>query len=317
MTIKLAVIMDPIEGIKVHKDSTFAMLLEAQNRGYEVYYLQAKDLYLNNDLIYANCLEINVQDNANDWFTTKNSIQLDMSNVDVILMRKDPPFNMEYIYTTYLLDRVEEQGTLVINHPASLRDANEKLFATKFKNCITPYIVTQQQTILNRFIDEHKNVVVKPLDGMAGDSIFQIDHNDANRNVILETITQLDQRTVMAQKLIPEYVQGDKRVILINGEPIPYALLRVPSKGELRANLAKGGSAQGVELSARDQYICAEIGPTLRAMQLSFVGIDIIGEYLTEINVTSPTGIRELDKMYDLNICATLFDHIENQLKAN
>lgn len=317
MTIKLAVIMDPIEGIKVHKDSTFAMLLEAQNRGYEVYYLQAKDLYLNNDLIYANCLEINVQDNANDWFTTKNSIQLDMSNVDVILMRKDPPFNMEYIYTTYLLDRVEEQGALVINHPASLRDANEKLFATKFKNCITPYIVTQQQTILNRFIDEHKNVVVKPLDGMAGDSIFQIDHNDANRNVILETITQLDQRTVMAQKLIPEYVQGDKRVILINGEPIPYALLRVPSKGELRANLAKGGSAQGVELSARDQYICSEIGPTLRAMQLSFVGIDIIGEYLTEINVTSPTGIRELDKMYDLNICATLFDHIENQLKAN
>ncbi|MFK7815678.1 MAG: glutathione synthase [Gammaproteobacteria bacterium] len=317
MTIKLAVIMDPIEGIKVRKDSTFAMLLEAQNRGYEIHYLQSKDLYLKNDVVFANSVEISVQDQNNHWFTAiKDPIQHEMSAFDVVLMRKDPPFNMEYIYTTYLLDRAEECGVLVINHPASLRNANEKLFATKFKDCITPYIVSQQQTILNKFIDEHKKVVVKPLDGMAGDSIFQINNDDANRNVILETITQLNQRTVMAQKLIPEYVQGDKRVLLINGEPIPYALLRVPSKGELRANLAKGGSAQGIELNARDKYICSQIGPVLRAMQLSFVGIDIIGEYLTEINVTSPTGIRELDKMYDLNISATLFDHIENQLNA-
>lgn len=309
--------MDPIEGIKVRKDSTFAMLLEAQNRGYEIHYLQSKDLYLKNDVVFANSVEISVQDQTNHWFTAiKDPIQHEMSAFDVVLMRKDPPFNMEYIYTTYLLDRAEECGVLVINHPASLRNANEKLFATKFKDCITPYIVSQQQTILNKFIDEHKKVVVKPLDGMAGDSIFQINNDDANRNVILETITQLNQRTVMAQKLIPEYVQGDKRVLLINGEPIPYALLRVPSKGELRANLAKGGSAQGIELNARDKYICSQIGPVLRAMQLSFVGIDIIGEYLTEINVTSPTGIRELDKMYDLNISATLFDHIENQLNA-
>lgn len=316
MTIKLAVIMDPIESINVRKDSTFAMLLEAQKRGYEIHYLQAGDMFLKNDTVFANTSKITIQDQSSDWFTAKDPIQVEMSNFNVVLMRKDPPFNMEYIYTTYLLDRVEESGTRVINHPASLRNANEKLFATKFKDCITPYVVTQQQTILNRFIDEHKKVVVKPLDGMAGDSIFQIGHDDANRNVILETITQLDQRTVMAQKLIPEYVQGDKRVLLINGEPIPYALLRVPSKGELRANLAKGGSAQGIELNARDKYICAQIGPSLRAMQLSFVGIDIIGEFLTEINVTSPTGIRELDKMYDLNISAILFDHIENQLKA-
>ena len=231
-------------------------------------------------------------------------------------MRKDPPFNMEYVYTTYLLDRAQEFGTLVINHPTSLRNANEKLFATQFKDCIAPYIVSQQQVALNEFIDEHKQVVVKPLDGMAGDSIFQIKHDDANRNVILETITQLEKRTVMAQKLIPEYIDGDKRVLLIDGEPVPYALLRVPAKGEIRANLAKGGRAQGIELNARDHYICDQIKPALQKMQLSFVGIDIIGEYLTEINVTSPTGIRELDKMYELNISAILFNHIEIQLKA-
>jgi len=231
-------------------------------------------------------------------------------------MRKDPPFDMEYIYNTYLLDRVQDSGTLVVNHPTSLRNANEKLFATQFNNCITPYIVSSKQNQLNEFIDQHKTIVVKPLDGMAGDSIFQINHDDANRNVILETITQLEKRTVMAQKLIPEYVEGDKRVLLINGEPAPYALLRVPSKGELRANLAKGGSAHSVALNERDQYICEQIKPMLQSMQLSFVGIDIIGDYLTEINVTSPTGIRELDKMHKLNISATLFDHIESSLET-
>ncbi len=308
--------MDPIERIKVPKDSTFAMLLEAQKRGYDIYYLQACDMFLKNSAVFANTSKISVQDQSNNWFTAKSIEEVEMSTFDVVLMRKDPPFDMEYIYTTYLLDRVEESGVLVVNHPASLRDANEKLFATKFKDCITPYIVTQQQSILNRFIDEYKEIVVKPLDGMAGDSVFKINQNDANRNVILETITHLNQRTVMAQKLIPEYVQGDKRIILINGEPIPYALLRVPSKGELRANLAKGGTAQGIELSTRDKFICSQIGPVLKTMRLSFVGIDIIGDYLTEINVTSPTGIRELDKMYGLNISSILFDHIENMLKA-
>ncbi len=315
MTIKLGVIMDPIEGIKVSKDSTFAMLLEAQKRSYEIHYLQACDLLLKNDKVTAQCTKISVQDQPKNWFEKHSSAQTDMTDLDVVLMRTDPPFNMEYIYTTYLLDRVQQNGTLVVNHPTSLRNSNEKLFATQFKGCITPYLVARKQAALNAFIDEHKVVVVKPLDGMAGDSIFQIKHNDANRNVILETITQLEQRTVMAQKLIPEYVDGDKRVLLINGEPIPYALLRVPSKGELRANLAKGGTAKGIKLNPRDQFICEQIKPALQKMQLNFVGIDIIGEYLTEINVTSPTGIRELDKMYDLNISATLFDSIETQLK--
>lgn len=316
MTIKLGVIMDPIEGIKVSKDSTFAMLLEAQKRGYEIHYLQATDMFLKDQKVFANTAQIQVKDKASNWFKTAEPICLDMSDLDAVLMRKDPPFNMEYIYNTYLLDRVQEAGTLVANHPTSLRNANEKLFATQFSNCITPYLVSSQHHQLNEFIDEHKEIVVKPLDGMAGDSIFRIHHKDANRNVILETITQLEQRTVMAQKLIPEYVEGDKRVLLINGEPIPFALLRVPSKGELRANLAKGGSAHSVPLSARDRYICEQIKPALQAMQLSFVGIDIIGEYLTEINVTSPTGIRELNKMHDMNISATLFDHIEKSLEA-
>jgi len=307
MTIKLGVIMDPIEGIKVNKDSTFAMLLEAQKRGYAIHYMQAADLSLDNGQILATYQQISVQDQPDDWFQAEATKQINMTDLDVILMRKDPPFDMQYIYTTYLLDYVQKNGTLVINHPASLRNANEKLFATQFNNCITPYIVSQQQAALNTFIDQHKLVVVKPLDGMAGDSIFQVHHDDPNRNVILETITQLGKRTVMAQKLIPEYVQGDKRILLINGEAIPYALLRVPSKGELRANLAKGGTGKGVELSKRDRFICEQLKPILQAMHLSFVGIDIIGEYLTEINVTSPTGIRELD---------TLFDHIETQLKA-
>jgi len=306
MTIKLGVIMDPIEGIKVSKDSTFAMLLEAQNRAYEITYMQACDLVLKDGKVLANAAHIEVQDQASNWFKTHAPRSIDLSTLDVVLMRNN----------TYLLDQVQQAGTLVVNHPTSLRNANEKLFATNFSRCIPPYIVSSQKSQLNDFIDEHKHVVVKPLDGMAGNSIFQVKHDDTNRQVILETITQLEQQTVMAQKLIPEYVEGDKRVLLINGEPVPYALLRVPSKGELRANLAKGGSAHSIALSERDRYICEQIKPALQDMQLAFVGIDIIGEYLTEINVTSPTGIRELDKMHNLNISATLFDHIEHSLKT-
>ena len=308
--------MDPIESIKVGKDSTFAMLVEAQRRGYETHYLEACDLFLEDAKLMAYSAPIKVDDQANNYYSKQAATQIEMSNFDVVLMRKDPPFDMQYIYITYLLDHLLQTDTLVVNHPTSIRNANEKLFATRFSDCIAPYLVTQKQSILNEFISKHKQVVVKPLDGMAGDSIFKVKHDDANRNVILETITQQEQRTVMAQKFIPQYVEGDKRILLINGEPIAYALLRVPSKGELRANLAKGGSAQGVALNERDQYICQQIKPTLQKMLFSFVGIDVIGEYLTEINVTSPTGVRELDKMYELNICENLFDHIESQLKA-
>ncbi len=314
MTVKLGVIMDPIEGINVTKDSTFAMLLEAQRRAYQIHYLQSSDLHLIDNKVMGQTAQISVQDDKSHWYNAQDSVLRDLSELDAVLMRKDPPFNMEYIYTTYLLDRLQELGTVVINHPSGLRSANEKLLATRFPECTVPSVVSQKKQVLNSFIDEHREIVIKPLDGMAGESIFRIQHDDPNRNVIIETITHSGNRTVMAQQFIAAYKQGDKRILLIDGEPIPYALLRVPAKGELRANLAKGGTGTGVELNDRDRWICAQLKPELIALQLSFVGIDVIGEFLTEINVTSPTGIRELDKTFNLNICATLFDAIENRL---
>lgn len=314
MTVNLGVIMDPIEGINVFKDSTFAMLLEAQKRGYKIYYAEVTDLFLADKDIMAYVSEISVQDDKSRWFEKHSSTLKNLGELDVLLMRKDPPFDMEYIYATFLLDRLHDAGTIVVNHPASLRNANEKLFATNFSNCIPPFVITKNKRVINDFINNNSDVVAKPLDAMAGDSIFRIQHNDTNRNVIIETITKQEQRTVMVQKFIKEYARGDKRILLIDGEPMPYSLVRIPAAGELRANLAKGGKAEGAVLTDRDRWICDQIKPTLNEMKLSFVGIDVIGDYLTEINVTSPTGIRELDKMYDLNICATLFNSIETQL---
>ncbi len=314
MSIKLGVIMDPIEGINPAKDSTFAMLLEAQRRNYEVFYLQACDLVLDQNQVFAQVTKLQVREITDDWFKLGKTNYKNLNELDVVLMRKDPPFNMEYIYTTYILDQLQDNGTLVVNNPTSLRNANEKLFATKFKQCIAPTIVTADNKILNNFIDLQKEIVVKPLDGMAGDSIFRIQHDDPNRNVILETITKYGHRTIMAQQFIPAYKQGDKRILLIEGKPVPYALVRKPAAGELRANLAKGGKGEGAELSTRDKWICEQIKSDIIEMQLTFVGIDVIGDFLTEINVTSPTGIRELDKMYSLNICESLLDSIENKL---
>ncbi len=314
MTVKLGVIMDPIEGISVSKDSTFAMLLEAQRRAYQIHYLQSSDVFLQTGKILGHTAQIAVQDDASDWFELQRSVLQDLSELDVVLMRKDPPFNMEYVYTTFLLDRLHETGTVVINHPTGLRNANEKLFAARFAQCSVPYVVTQNKQVLDDFIDRHGEIVIKPLDGMCGDSVFRIQRQDANRNVIIETATRLGRQTVMAQRLIAEYTQGDKRILLIDGEPIACALVRIPAKGEFRANLAKGAVAKGAALTDRDRWICAQIKPQLMAMQLNFVGIDIIGDFLTEINVTSPTGIRELDNIYGLNICATLFDSIEKRL---
>ena len=314
MTVNLGVIMDPIEEINVFKDSTFAMLLEAQRRGYKIHYIEVKDLFLADKNIMAYVSEISVQDDKTSWFEKHSSTLKNLSELDVLLMRKDPPFDMEYIYATFLLDRLHDAGTIIVNNPTSLRNANEKLFATNFSTCIPPFVITKNKRVINDFIINNSDVVAKPLDTMAGDSVFRIQHNDTNRNVIIETITKQEQRTVMVQKFINEYAKGDKRILLIDGEPVPYSLVRIPAVGELRANLAKGGTAQSSPLTDRDRWICDQLKSTLNKMKLSFVGIDVIGDYLTEINVTSPTGIRELDKMYDLNICATLFDSIETQL---
>jgi glutathione synthase len=313
---RLGIIMDPIQGINIKKDSSFAMLLEAQRREWEIWYMVVDGLRLEKNTVLSPASLLKVTDDASQWFELSGPEVIDLSGLDVILMRKDPPFNMEYIYATYLLELVEKQDTLIVNRPDSLRDCNEKLFTAWFPQCCAPTLVGRKLADFNRFLSEQSNIVVKPLDGMGGKSIFIVHEHDKNRNVVFETLTDHEQRFAMAQKYIPEIQQGDKRVLLIDGEPIPYALARIPSEKDNRGNLAAGASAVGVELSGRDRWICDQVGPELSKRGLLFVGLDIIGDYLTEINVTSPTCIRELDHIYDLNISADLFEVIERKLAS-
>lgn len=315
MTIKLGVIMDPIGSINFKKDSTLAMLLEAQQRGYELFYMEQTDLFLQDQNVYAQMTELSVANNPDKWFELKTQQARKLSELDIILMRKDPPFDMNYIFTTYLLELAEAQGTLIVNKPQSLRDANEKLYTAWFPQCTVATLVSSQSEQLRGFIDEHKDVILKPLDSMGGSSIFHVKQHDANTNVIIETLTVNNTKPVMAQRFIPEITQGDKRILLIDGEPVPYALARIPSATDHRANLATGGTGKGIALSERDYWICEQVAPTLKSKGLIFVGIDVIGDYLTEINVTSPTCIRELDKQFNINISATLMDGIEQKLQ--
>lgn len=310
MQLKLGIIMDPIESIKTYKDSSFAMLLAAQKKNWPIYYMQQSDVYLENAQVYANCQRIQVDDNPDNWFSAQETTTLALSDLDVILMRKDPPFDMEYIYTTYLLELAERNGTLIVNKPASLRDANEKLFTTHFPQCCTQTLVSRDPVRLRQFIHQQQDVILKPLDGMGGQSIFRVTPDDANLSVILESMAQFGNKTVMAQSYIPEITQGDKRILMINGEAVPYALARIPAAGETRGNLAAGGQGVGMPLTEREQWICDQVGPTLKKMGLVFVGLDVIGDYLTEINVTSPTCIRELDSQFDLDIGTQLMDSI-------
>ncbi|VAX00480.1 Glutathione synthetase [hydrothermal vent metagenome] len=313
---KLAVIMDPVESINYKKDSTLAMLLEAQQRGYQLFYMPVTDLYLRDAEARARVQPIQVKADPEHWFELSAQQDIALSELDVILMRKDPPFDMNYIYATYLLEAAEQTGVLVVNRARSLRDANEKLFALQFPQCTPECLVASSADTLKNFIREQQDVILKPLDGMGGQSIFRVRHDDPNLNVIIETLTEHGQRLIMAQRYLPEIVDGDKRILLIDGEAIPYALARLPGKGETRANLAVGGTAQGQTLSEKDLWICQQLGPRLKEMGLIFVGIDVIGDYLTEVNVTSPTCIRELDTQFDLNISALLMDKIEEKVKA-
>ncbi len=303
--------MDPIESITIKKDSTFAMMLEAQRRGWQLFYMQQKDLFVENGLVFAQMMQIKVEDNPQRWFEVISETTQPLHQLDCTLMRKDPPFDMEYIYSTYLLELAEKQGTLIVNRPDSIRSANEKLFTALFPQCSPETLVSRDMERIKNFHDQYQHIVVKPLDGMGGSMIFQIRQGDTNRNVILEAITENGQKTIMAQRFLPEYSAGDKRILLIDGEPFPYALARLPAKGEGRANLAAGASYKGVELSPRDKEICQQVAPTLKKMGLLFVGLDVIGDYLTEINVTSPTCIRELDSLYSANIAGLLMDAIE------
>ena len=315
MQLKLGIIMDPIESIKTVKDSSFAMLLAAQKRGWPLYYMQQSDIYMIGDTAMARAQRIEVTDGPENWYSAQPAEVIELASLNAILMRKDPPFDMEYITSTYILEMAERKGSLIINSPASLRDANEKMFITHFPQCCTPMMVTRNSSLIRQFIDEQKDVIVKPLDGMGGESIFRLTPDDPNTSVILETITQHGKKTIMAQRYIPEITEGDKRILLVNGEPVPYALARIPAQGETRGNLAAGGSGVGIELTERDHWICQQVGPSLRERGILFAGIDVIGDYLTEINITSPTCIRELDRQFNLDIAGQLMDCIEQQIK--
>lgn len=312
MTINIGIVMDPIESITPYKDSSLAMMIAAQNKGWQLHYIQQSGLYLKENTTKADFKPIKVFDDNNHWYETGNLSTINASDLDVILMRLDPPFDMEYIYTTYILETIEQQGCLVVNKPASLRDANEKLFATHFPQCCTDVLVSRQPQKLRQFIEQFQDVILKPLDGMGGQSIFRVSPTDANLSVILETMVNDGQHTIMAQKFIPEITEGDKRILMINGEAIPYTLARIPAKGETRGNLAAGGTGKAMPITRREQWIADQVGPTLKKMGILFAGLDVIGDYLTEINITSPTCIREIDKQFNLDIAGQLMDCIEN-----
>ena len=316
MTIKLGVVMDPIDAINYKKDSTLAMLLAAQQRGWQLHYMEQSDLYLSNGDAMARMANLQVFADPARWYEMGPREDASLADLDVILMRKDPPFDNEFLYSTYILEDAELDGTLVVNRPESLRNFNEKLFATQFPQCCPPLIVSRDMKRLRNFKDEHGDVVFKPLDGMGGMSVFRVRQDDPNVNVILETLTEQGTRQIMGQKFIPEISNGDKRILMIDGEPIPYALARVPAVGENRGNLAAGGTGVGMELSERDRWICEQVGPKLKSSGLLFVGLDVIGDFLTEINVTSPTCIRELDNQYSLTIGDQLMGCIEARLNS-
>jgi glutathione synthase len=310
MTIKLGVVMDPIDSIKIQKDSTFAMLIAAQERGWQIHYMEQKDLSLQQGVCWGTTRSLKVWDDQSKWFELGERQALPLHHLDVVLMRKDPPFDMEYIYSTYLLEQAEMNGCLVVNRPNSLRDANEKLFTSHFPQCTPPTLVTRRGDAIREFHQHHGDVILKPLGGMGGESVFRISHNDPNLGVIIETLTLHGSRYAMAQRFIPEISMGDKRILMINGKAVPYALARIPAEGETRGNLAAGGKGEGVALSARDRWIAEQVGPVLSSRGILFAGLDVIGDYLTEINVTSPTCIRELDKQYGLDIASDLMDVI-------
>ena len=312
---KIGVVMDPIESINFKKDSTLAMMLEAQSRKHQLFYMTPDSLYINENGAFAIAKTLQVKNDPAGWFDFKEEKQIKLSELDVILMRQDPPFNSNYIYNTYVLESAEKEGVLVVNKPSSLRDCNEKVFATEFPECCPPFLVTSDPNLLKSFIEDHRDTVIKPLDGMGGSSIFRLRYSDPNLNVILETITESFTTKVMIQTYIPEITDGDKRILLINGNPMDAAVARVPAEGELRGNLAAGASAVARSLTEKDLWICEQVGPKLKDLGLVLVGLDIIGDYLTEINVTSPTCFREYESLCDIDVAHSFIEEVEGLLK--
>ncbi|MDG2107727.1 MAG: glutathione synthase [Woeseiaceae bacterium] len=312
--LKVGIVLDPIKSITPKKDSSLAMLLEATRRGAELHYFEQRNLRMLSGKAIGMSTRLTVRDSDKDWFDLGKQQEINLGDLDVILMRKDPPFDMEYIYTTYILDQASLAGALIINKPQALRDMNEKAYTARFPECTPITLVTQSINEMKFFLAEHKKIVVKPLDGMGGKSIFVVQEGDNNANVIFETLTNSGQCFAMAQVFIPEITEGDKRILLINGKPIPYALARIPAGDDNRGNIVAGAKTRGQELSSTDLQICERVGPVLKKQGVLFAGIDVIGDYMTEINVTSPTGIRELDRQFNLNIAGLMFDAIERAL---
>ncbi|RMF19925.1 MAG: glutathione synthase [Gammaproteobacteria bacterium] len=314
MGIRLGVIMDPIETIKPVKDSTLAMLLAAQRRGWELMYMTQADLAIRQGEALGRMAPLRVMDDGSRWFERGEPQWRPLAELDVILMRKDPPVDDQFIATTQILDLAERDGVCVVNRPQALRDCNEKLFATHFADVCPPLIVSRDMDALRAFHAEHGDVICKPLDGMGGASIFRVKADGDNLGVILETLTAHGRRQMMMQAFIPEIREGDKRILMIRGEPVPYALARLPAQGEHRGNLAAGGRGEGRPLSDRDREIAARVGPELVRRGILFAGLDVIGDWLTEVNVTSPTCIRELDAQFGLDIAGQLMDEIEKEV---
>lgn len=310
----LGVVMDPISSINYKKDTTLALLLAAQRRGYKLFYMEQQHLFLENGNPRAEVRPLKVTENPFKWYELKESSSIPLEELDAVLMRKDPPFDAEFIYSTYILEAAERRGTLIVNKPQSLRDCNEKVFATEFPECTPPLLVSRDERRLKKFLAEHLDVVFKPLDGMGGTSIFRVTQDDQNLNVILETLTKNGTETIMAQKYLPEITTGDKRILVVDGTVIPYCLARIPADGEFRGNLAAGGQGLVQPLSDRDRWIAEQIAPILKEKGLIFVGLDVIGDYLTEINVTSPTCVREIDNAEGTGIGELLLDAIDARL---
>ena len=316
MTIALGVIMDPIGSITIKKDSTFAMMLAAQRRGWRLWYMELSDLFVLDNRTQARMRSLEVQDDASSWYRFTGEDTRPLDTLDAVLMRKDPPFDMEYIFATYLLEQAQRDGTWVINDPRSLRDANEKIFTLTFPQCTPPTLITRRLADIRAFHAAHTDIILKPLDAMGGASVFRVRPDDPNLSVIVESLTDRGRRFCMAQRFVPEIRDGDKRVLMINGAPVPYCLARIPAPGETRGNLAAGASSQGRPLTERDRWIADQVGPELRVRGIVFAGLDVIGDYLTEVNITSPTCIRELDAQFGLDIAGGLMDVIAARLTA-
>ncbi|MGH8751700.1 MAG: glutathione synthase [Burkholderiales bacterium] len=313
---KFAFVLDPLDSLKIYKDSSYAMMAEAAARGHALYAMQQQDIVLQMGRVLGHARQLTLTGDTDNWYRADETEVMPLERFDAVLMRKDPPFDMEYIYSTYLLELAEAQGAKVFNRPRALRDYNEKLAIAKFNFFTVPTLVTRQAELIVKFLSQHHDVILKPLDGMGGKSVFRVREDDVNLNAIIETLTQDGGTSIMAQRYIPEILKGDKRILLIDGKPVPHALARIPKAGETRANLAAGGTGVAQPLSERDLEIAHALGPQLRAQGLLLAGLDVIGDYLTEINVTSPTCMREIADQTGFNVAGMMLDALEKAVRS-